>query len=151
MTQRILILLGHSDRAGGPLREALAQRCAQGEASAGHEPRTADVATLGFPLRRSRRGWQRGALPTGLVEARQAIGWATHRVRFLPLWRGDMPALAWRWYFRARRVKALERNIRGFCGIAPIGKTRVGLVDGLDQAGRRARFAKLHAPGVKAA
>ena len=199
MTQRILILQGHPDRAGGHLCDALAQRCAQGAASAGHEPRTADVATLGFPLLRSQREWQgewqRAALPTGLVEARQAIGWATHLVLFLPLWRGNMPALlkgfleqvarpgfmiaktgeigrshqlltgrsarvvltmgmpalVYRWYFRAHSVKSLERNILGFCGIAPIDETLIGLVDGLDQAARLRWFVKLHALVVKAA
>lgn len=30
-----------------------------------------------------------------------------------------MPALVYRWYFRARSVKSLERNILGFLGIAP--------------------------------
>ena len=31
-----------------------------------------------------------------------------------------MPALVYRWYFRAHSVKSLERNILGFVGIAPI-------------------------------
>ena len=31
-----------------------------------------------------------------------------------------MPALVYRWYFRAHSVKALERNILGFVGIAPV-------------------------------
>jgi putative NADPH-quinone reductase len=48
-----------------------------------------------------------------------------------------MPALVYRWYFRAHSVKALERNILGFVGIAPINETLVGSVDQLDEAGRR--------------
>lgn len=55
MTQRILILQGHPDRAGGHLCHALAQHYVQGAASAGHELRTVDVATLDFPLLRSQR------------------------------------------------------------------------------------------------
>lgn len=47
-----------------------------------------------------------------------------------------MPALMYRWYFRAHSLKSLERNILGFVGIAPINETLVGLVD------------KLGAPGV---
>jgi putative NADPH-quinone reductase len=38
-----------------------------------------------------------------------------------------MPALVYRWYFRAHSVKSLERNILGFVGIAPVHKTLVGL------------------------
>jgi putative NADPH-quinone reductase len=30
-----------------------------------------------------------------------------------------MPAFIYRWYFRAHRLKSLERNILGFCGIGP--------------------------------
>ena len=37
-----------------------------------------------------------------------------------------MPALIYRWYFRAHSVKALERNILGFAGIAPIHETLIG-------------------------
>ena len=42
-----------------------------------------------------------------------------------------MPALVYRWYFRAHSLKALERNILGFCGFAPIHETLVGSVEGL--------------------
>jgi len=31
-----------------------------------------------------------------------------------------MPALVYRWYFRAHSLKSLERNILGFVGIAPV-------------------------------
>jgi len=31
-----------------------------------------------------------------------------------------MPAFAYRWYFRARSLKSLERNVLGFVGIGPI-------------------------------
>jgi putative NADPH-quinone reductase len=46
-----------------------------------------------------------------------------------------MPALVYRWYFRAHSVKSLERNILGFVGIGPIHETLVGGVDGLGEAG----------------
>lgn len=39
-----------------------------------------------------------------------------------------MPALVYRWYFRAHSVKSLERNILGFVGIAPVHETLVGMV-----------------------
>lgn len=46
-----------------------------------------------------------------------------------------MPALLYRWYFRAHSVKSLERNILGFVGIAPVRESLIGLVDRLDEAG----------------
>lgn len=46
-----------------------------------------------------------------------------------------MPAMVYRWYFRAHSLKSLERNILGFVGIAPVNETLVGMVDKLDEAG----------------
>ena len=48
-----------------------------------------------------------------------------------------MPALLYRWYFRAHSVKSLERNILGFVGIAPVNETLIGLVDKFDGAAER--------------
>lgn len=39
-----------------------------------------------------------------------------------------MPALVYRWYFRAHSLKSLERNILGFVGIGPIHETLIGMV-----------------------
>ena len=39
-----------------------------------------------------------------------------------------MPALVYRWYFRAHSIKSLERNILGFVGISPINETLIGMV-----------------------
>jgi putative NADPH-quinone reductase len=39
-----------------------------------------------------------------------------------------MPAIVYRWFFRAHSVKSLERNILGFVGIAPVRETLVGMV-----------------------
>lgn len=41
-----------------------------------------------------------------------------------------MPALVYRWYFRAHSLKSLERNILAFCGIAPVRATLIGMVEG---------------------
>jgi putative NADPH-quinone reductase len=38
-----------------------------------------------------------------------------------------MPALVYRWYFRAHSVKSLERNVLGFVGIAPVRETLIGM------------------------
>lgn len=42
-----------------------------------------------------------------------------------------MPALIYRFYFRAHSIKSLERNVLGFVGLAPVHETLVGLVDKL--------------------
>ncbi len=49
-----------------------------------------------------------------------------------------MPALVYRWYFRAHGIRALERNILGFVGIAPVHETLIGGVGDLkaDDAAR---------------
>lgn len=62
-----------------------------------------------------------------------------------------MPALVYRWYFRAHSVKALERNVLGFVGIAPVHETLIGRVDGLGEAGVRQWQDRLRALGAKAA
>jgi len=46
-----------------------------------------------------------------------------------------MPALVYRFYFRAHSLRSLERNILGFVGIAPVNETLVGQVDTLGAEG----------------
>ncbi len=62
-----------------------------------------------------------------------------------------MPALVYRWYFRAHSVKSLERNILGFVGIAPVHETLVGHVDRLGDAGVAKWQARMRVLGAKAA
>jgi len=62
-----------------------------------------------------------------------------------------MPALAYRWYFRAHSLKSLERNILGFVGFGPINETLIGMVDKLGEAGVakwQARMRKLGRDGT---
>ena len=40
-----------------------------------------------------------------------------------------MPALVYRHYYRAHSLKALERNVLGFVGIAPVHETLIGMVE----------------------
>ena len=47
-----------------------------------------------------------------------------------------MPALFYRWYFRAHSLKALKRNVLGICGIWPVRSSVIGPVDSMNQAGR---------------
>ena len=58
-----------------------------------------------------------------------------------------MPALLYRFYFRAHSVKSLERNILGFVGIGPIDETLIGRIEALDERGRESWLARLRRLG----
>ena len=62
-----------------------------------------------------------------------------------------MPALVYRWWFRAHSVASLERNILRFVGIAPVRRTLIGLVEGMGDARRGAWLRRLGALGARAA
>lgn len=61
-----------------------------------------------------------------------------------------MPALVYRWIFRAHSVKALERSILGFAGIAPVHESLIGMVEGPPDSRERwlTRMARLGAKGA---
>lgn len=61
-----------------------------------------------------------------------------------------MPALVYRWYFRAHSLKALERNILGFVGIAPIGETLIGSVADMKEDDAKKWIVKLRRLGSQA-
>jgi putative NADPH-quinone reductase len=61
-----------------------------------------------------------------------------------------MPAVVYRWYFRAHSIKSLERNILGFVGISPVNETLIGMVGNMkekDSGKWLARLEKLGASG----
>ncbi len=60
-----------------------------------------------------------------------------------------MPALIYRYYFRAHSVRSLERNILGFVGIAPVRETLIGQMDSLSEAQRERWRSKLQTLGRK--
>jgi len=61
-----------------------------------------------------------------------------------------MPAPVYRYYFRAHSIKALERNILGFVGIAPIEETLIGMVEAMDDKACAKWFGKLRELGRQA-
>jgi len=61
-----------------------------------------------------------------------------------------MPAFFYRWYFRAHSLKSLERNILGFCGIAPIRESLIGMVESTDPAKRERWLEKMRKYGAAA-
>lgn len=62
-----------------------------------------------------------------------------------------MPALVYRWYFRAHSVRALERNVLGFVGIAPVSETLVGGAAGLSAQDSSRWLSRMRALGERAA
>jgi putative NADPH-quinone reductase len=62
-----------------------------------------------------------------------------------------MPALVYRYYFRAHSVKSLERNVLGFVGIAPVRETLIGMVDQFDAKTSAKWLDKMGTLGGKAA
>jgi putative NADPH-quinone reductase len=62
-----------------------------------------------------------------------------------------MPALAYRFYFRAHSLKSLERNILGFAGIKPIRETLLGGVETASAEKRQGWIGKLEDLGRKGA
>ncbi len=85
------------------------------------------------------------ALLKGFLEQVARPGFAFARDRLTPLAKKPlagrsarvivtmgMPALVYRWYFRAHSVKSLKRNILRFVGIAPVRETLIGLAGSPD-------------------
>ena len=48
-----------------------------------------------------------------------------------------MPALIYRWYFRAHGVRGLERSVLRFSGMKPVRETLLGMVASVEDARRR--------------
>lgn len=60
-----------------------------------------------------------------------------------------MPALFYRWYFRAHSLKSLERNILGFVGIGPIRESLIGGIERMSSGKRRKWLDRMAAFGRK--
>lgn len=93
MRTNILIIDGHPDPDRGRFVHALADAYAAGAAATGHDVRRIELATLDFPLLRSRTDWTDGEPAAAILRAQRDIEWANHLVFLYPLWLGDMPAL----------------------------------------------------------
>ena len=96
------------------------------------------VARPGFAFKRSRDGNSFGKKGLSGRSARVVVTMG-------------MPAVVYRYYFRAHAVRALERNVLGFVGIAPVHETLIGQVEGMTAGQRQRWLAKLAALGRQAA
>jgi putative NADPH-quinone reductase len=61
-----------------------------------------------------------------------------------------MPALFYRWYFRAHSLKSLERNILAFCGVHPVRASLLGAVETIGPRARKEWLTKIEALGRRA-
>ena len=61
-----------------------------------------------------------------------------------------MPAIIYRWYFRAHSVKSLERNLLGIVGIAPVHDTLIGMTANMKPADAAKWLVKLKLLGERA-
>jgi putative NADPH-quinone reductase len=58
-----------------------------------------------------------------------------------------MPALIYRWYFRAHGVRGLEHSVLEFAGMKPVRETLLGMVDAVSDAKRRAWLDRMRTYG----
>lgn len=82
-----------------------------------------------------------GGFPEGMLKGRSARLIVTM----------GMPAIAYRWWFRSHGIKALERNILKFVGIAPVRTTLFGMVHAASAERRQAWLKRMRDLGSKAA
>ena len=61
-----------------------------------------------------------------------------------------MPALFYRWYFRAHSLKSLERNILAFCGVHPVRASLLGAVETMGSQARKDWLTKREVFGRRA-
>ena len=93
MPKRIAIIQGHPDAGARHFGHALADEYAKGAEDGGHDVMRIDVATLDFPLLRTKEDFEKGNPPDSIKVAQEAIKWADHLVILYPLWHGSMPAV----------------------------------------------------------
>ncbi len=58
-----------------------------------------------------------------------------------------MPALIYRWYYRAHGLRSFEHNILGFAGIGPMRENLIGMVEGMNDAARQKWVHKMEKQG----
>jgi putative NADPH-quinone reductase len=93
MGKHIAIIQGHPDASVRHFGHALADEYAKGAEDGDHEVRRIDVASLSFPLLRTKEDFEKGIPPDSIKQAQETIGWADHLVILYPLWLGSMPAV----------------------------------------------------------
>ena len=112
--KHIVLLDGHPDPDRDRFVHALADSYAMGAKAGGHEVRRIELATLDFPLLRTRAAWDKETPPPAIAQAQTLLAWADHIAIFYPLWLGDVPALLKGFLEQALRPGfALEEGVAG--------------------------------------
>lgn len=93
MPKRIAIIQGHPDASIRHFCHALADEYAKGAEDGGHDVMRVEVATLDFPLLKTKEDFEKGQPPEAIKRAQDVVAWADHLVIIYPLWLGSMPAL----------------------------------------------------------
>ena len=96
MSRHIVIIQGHPDPNKEHFSYALADAYIQGAEEAGFEIKRIVVASLDFPVLRTKVDFDLGKPVECIEDAQKIITWADHLVIFYPLWLGTLPA-----YFQA--------------------------------------------------
>ncbi len=60
-----------------------------------------------------------------------------------------MPAMVYRWYYRAHGLRSLERHVLRFGGLGPIRETLIGMVEQTSDSGRKAWLDRLRELGAR--
>lgn len=92
MSKHIAVIQGHPDPNPSHFGYALADAYIQGAEEAGFEVKRIKVASLDFPVLRTKDDFDRGKPIECIENVQQIITWADHLVIFYPLWLGTMPA-----------------------------------------------------------
>ena len=93
MGRRILIIDGHPDPAPQRYIHAIAAAYGNEATSAGHEVRTITVASLNFPVLRTRADFECVVTCPAVEQIQGDLEWCEHVVMIYPLWLGSLPAL----------------------------------------------------------
>ena len=93
MAKHIAIIQGHPDSSTRHFCHALADEYAKGAEDGGHDVMRIEVASLEFPLLRTKEEFEKARPPEAITRAQEAVAWADHLVIIYPLWLGSMPAL----------------------------------------------------------
>jgi putative NADPH-quinone reductase len=93
MPRHIAIIQGHPDSSTRHFCHALADEYAKGAEDGGHDVMRIEVASLEFPLLRTKEEFEKGRPPEAITRTQEAVAWADHLVIIYPLWLGSMPAL----------------------------------------------------------
>lgn len=91
----ILIIQGHPDTQKNHLCHELISSYISGAEIADHSIKLYNIASIEFPLLRSKEDWEKGkeGTPENLKEIQEALMESDHIVIIYPLWLGTMPAL----------------------------------------------------------